>query len=160
MMKGVCLRYASNEEEAEDILQDAFVLAFKKLELYNGTGALGGWLRKLTVNKALEYCRKKKRLKSMAVDFSTSKLDPLVDDSVLDTLNAADLLLKIQQLSVGYRTVFNLYAIEGYTHKEIAELLEISEGTSKSQFSRARKLLVEMIENEVQHEINKLNYAR
>lgn len=159
MMKGVCLRYAANDAEAEDILQDAFVLAFNKLETFKGTGELGAWLRKLTVNKALEYCRKRKSTNSVLVPIKESIDDPLVQDDIFDQLSAEDLLKKIQKLPVGYRTVFNLYAIEGYTHKEIAKLLNLSVGTSKSQFSRARLFLTRMIKEELELETKKFNYA-
>lgn len=159
MMKGVCLRYAANEAEAEDILQEAFVQAFKKLDAYNGKGALGGWLRRLTINKALEQYRKNKSLKNTKDGYAT-QLTEQVSDDVFDQLGLEDLLAKIQQLPAGYRTIFNLYAVEGYTHKEIAELLGISEGTSKSQFSRARHTLIEMITTEQKSEHLRLAYAK
>lgn len=160
MMKGICLRYAENEAEAEDILQDAFVLAFRKLDTFKGTGELGGWLRKLTVNKALEYCRKRKSVKKLIIPFSEKQRDEPITENVFDQLEAADLIAKIQNLPVGYRTVFNLYAVEGYSHKEIAEKLTISVGTSKSQFSRARAFLIDQIAKELELEEKKLNYAR
>lgn len=160
MMKGICLRYAANEDEAEDILQEAFIQAFKKIDLYKGDGALGGWLRKITVNKALEQYRKNKSLKNLKEGFSHELESPVADDNIFDRLALEDLLKKIQQLPVGYRTIFNLYAVEGYTHKEIAELLDIAEGTSKSQFSRARNMLIEMITKQEQKEYLRLAYAK
>lgn len=160
MMKGVCLRYAANESEAEDILQEAFIQAFKKLETYNGKGALGGWLRKLTVNKALEQYRKNKSIRNLKEAFAKTDLQTTVDDTVFSQLEVADLVEKIQQLPSGYRTIFNLYAIEGYTHAEIGELMGIAVGTSKSQYSRARKILADMILSEGENENLRLAYAK
>ncbi len=157
MMNGVCLRYSTNEAEAEDLLQDSFIKAFKKLDTYNHKGALGGWLRKLTLNTALEHYRKNK-IQIQTLTLVTEEADP--DISPIEKLELEDLIFKIQQLPLGFRTIFNLYAIEGYTHKEIGELLSISNGTSKSQYSRAKKLLIKMIEVEKEEEIKKLKYAK
>lgn len=160
MMKGICLRYAANEVEAEDILQDAFVLAFKNMNTYDGTGALGAWLRKITVNKALEQYRKNKSIRILKEHIVLEKSLVYDDDSILNQLSLEDLLCKIQALPVGYRTIFNLYAVEGYNHREIAQLLGISEGTSKSQFSRARQQLMQLIEVEQLNENKRLTYAK
>jgi RNA polymerase sigma-70 factor (ECF subfamily) len=162
MMKGICLRYAANEAEAEDILQEAFIQAFKRLDSYNGKGALGGWLRRITINKALEQYRKNKSVSRMldGAGKEMRKETVVGDDSVYQQLELEDLLAKIQEMPVGYRTIFNLYAVEGYTHREIAELLKISEGTSKSQFSRARNFLIKLILDEEKEERIRLTYAR
>ncbi|UKN03659.1 RNA polymerase sigma factor [Paracrocinitomix mangrovi] len=160
MMKGICLRYASNEAEAEDILQEAFIRSFKNLERWSQTGPLGAWLRKITVNTALEQYRKNKSLKNLSQFLNGNDLQPTVADDAIEQLELEDLMRKIQQLPTGFRTVFNLYAVEGYTHKEIGELLDISEGTSKSQYSRARVLLRNMIEEEVLEDKKRLNYAK
>lgn len=160
MMKGVCLRYAANEAEAEDVLQEAFIQAFKSLSSFDGRGALGGWLRKITVHKALEQYRKNKSILRLASAIGDTKRDEIGDDSVFDQLGLDDLLAKIQQLPVGYRTIFNLYAIEGFNHLEIADLLGISVGTSKSQFSRARQQLIKWIEIEQVNENKRLSYAK
>jgi len=157
MMKGVCLRYSKNETESEDLLQDSFIKAFDKLESYKNKGPLGGWLRKITVNTALEYYRKNK-INTDPLTLVTEEVDTTSD--AIQHLELADLVLKIQQLPTGFRTVFNLYAIEGYTHKEIGELMSISDGTSKSQYSRAKKLLIKMIEDENQTELKNLKYAK
>lgn len=148
MMKGICLRYASSEIEAEDILQDAFIRGFKSLDKYSGTGPLGAWLRKITVNTALEQYRKNKSLKQLTATFEQMDVKLTTEDDAIETLALDDLLTKIQLLPPGFRTVFNLYAVEGYNHKEIGHLLSISEGTSKSQYSRARIMLRAMIERE------------
>lgn len=160
MMKGVCLRYSSNEADAEDLLQESFIKIFNNLRAYQETGKLGAWLRKITVNCALEKYRKEKKKKEntlLVADYGVHDFD---FENALSKLELDDLLAKIQQLPNGYRTIFNLYVIEGYQHKEIAELLNISEGTSKSQYSRARILLKEMIEKEEKHKINNLDYAK
>lgn len=145
MMKGVCLRYSNNEQEAEDLLQDSFIKAFNKIESYQNKGALGGWLRKLTLNTALEQYRKNKNINQT---IELKEINNYVNDDAIENLELEDLLKKIQQLPSGFRTVFNLYAVEGFNHREIAEMLEISDGTSKSQYSRARLLLRQMIEKE------------
>jgi RNA polymerase sigma-70 factor (ECF subfamily) len=139
-MMGVCLRYVDLREEADDILQEGFIKVFRNLSAYRGEGSLEGWIRKIMVNEALTYLRKNKKMKS---NISLHHIEVATPASSLagDTLNEKDLLKIITQLPPGYRTVFNLYAIEGYSHKEIADRLGISEGTSKSQYSRARTLL-------------------
>ena len=160
MMKGVCLRYAANEVEAEDVLQEAFIKVFSKLDSYSDIGPLGAWLRKITINTALEQLRKKKSLKKVGELLDFSNNPPSIDDAIIERLELEDLLKKIQQLPSGYRTVFNLYAIEGYTHRDIAEVLKIKEGTSKSQYSRARIMLRKMIEVEQEGDKIRLSYAK
>ena len=146
-MKGVCLRYSANEEEAEDVLQEGFIIVFRKIDSFKGEGALGGWIRKIMVNTALQHYRKNKYMR--VTSSYEGKEDYFIEnDNVIEDMAANELLQKIQQLPDGYRMVFNLYAIEGYTHREIGEQLGISEGTSKSQFSRARSILKKMIEAE------------
>lgn len=160
MMNGICLRYAANKVEAEDVLQDAFVKAFKNLKAYSGKGPLGAWMRKIAVNTALEQYRSNKSLKNfgLMIDVTEAKLE--IDDNAIEQLELEDLLAKIQALPDGFRTVFNLYAVEGYTHKEIGEMLGISDGTSKSQYSRARVMLRDMIQQELDMERKKLSYAK
>ncbi len=159
MMKGICLRYAANEAEAEDVLQESFIRAFNSLKNYSGKGPLGAWLRMITVNAALEQYRKNKSQKGMAVVYDLTDANPKIEDDAIEQLELNDLLRKIQSLPTGFRTVFNLYAVEGYTHMEIGEILEISQGTSKSQYSRARVLLRKMIEEESGEE-QRVNYAK
>jgi len=139
-MMGICLRYATCEAEAEDILQEGFITVFRKMDSFKGDGALGGWIRRIIVNAALQNYRKTKNLR-LAVEHDESGYEPETGEDPLATLAASELLELIQQLPDGYRMVFNLYAVEGYTHKEIAEELGISVNTSKSQFSRSRALL-------------------
>lgn len=146
-MFGVCLRYTRNKEEAEDYLQDGFLKVFQKISSFKNEGSLEGWIRRVIVNTCLDHLRQQKMLWS-EMDEAT---EPAENAEVLDKLKAADLLELIRQLSPGFRTVFNLFAIEGYSHKEIGELLNISEGTSKSQFARARMHLVDKV-NKLQQE--------
>jgi len=161
MMKGICLRYAHDEAEAEDILQDAFIRIFGKLDQFNETGPLGAWIRRITVNTALESYRKRKSVKQQLVQVLDLKdLHPTTDDGIIEHMQAEELVKKIQQLPPGYRAVFNLYAVEGYNHPEIGELLGISEGTSKSQYSRARLMLRTMIDEESSQEQIRLSYAK
>lgn len=160
MMKGICLRYGKDEEEAEDILQDSFVQAFRSLEQFSGTAPLGAWLRKITVNKALEVYRRNKKVTELKAFLEWGNNNPDTPDTAIEQLGLEDLLTKIQQLPVGFRTVFNLYSVEGFNHREIGEMLGISEGTSKSQYSRARLMLRSMIEKELSTEQKNLGYAR
>jgi len=140
-MMALCVRYVSNRETARDLLQDGFVKLFGKIDSYSGIGSFEGWIRRIFITTALEYLRQNDALKlSDSIDeFSLSLMD--TDLTVLEKLSADDLMDCISRLADGYRTVFNLYAIEGYTHNEIAEMLGISESTSRSQFMRARKIL-------------------
>ena len=142
-MYAVCLRYAGNAEEAEDILQEGFIKVFKKLDSFRREGSFEGWVRRIFVNTAIEHFRRKRYLMPV-----TEKEENTIEGkytSVLDDLGAKDIMALIQKLSPGYRTVFNMYVVEGYTHKEIAEMLGISEGTSKSQLSRAKVILQDMV---------------
>lgn len=159
LLKGVCLRYASNEMEAEDILHDAFIQIFKTIDQFNFSGALGAWMRKITVNKALEHYRKNSRRTIQMNEYRVFNSEITTEDNAIDQLELIDLLNLIRKLPTGFRTVFNLYAIEGYNHREIGELLNISENTSKSQYSRARIILRNMIEEEYSINPSYLNNA-
>jgi RNA polymerase sigma-70 factor (ECF subfamily) len=142
-MYGLCLQYSSSEDDAKDILQDAFVKVFRKIDQVKDPAAFPGWIRRVVINTALERYRSQVMLKR--VDEEPWLEDEQITDGALERLNAEDLVKMIQQLSPKYRMVFNLYAIEGYNHKEIAERLNISEGTSKSNLSRARTILQEKV---------------
>lgn len=158
-MKGICLRYAPSEDEAEDILQESFIKVFRALERYSDTGPLGGWIRVITVNTAIEYYRKQQTRDRHYEAFEVFMGED-TDNEILATINLDYLLSKMRELPDGYRMVFNLYAVEGFNHREIGELLNISEGTSKSQFSRARRQIREMIETDVEFEQKRMNHAR
>lgn len=142
-MMAVCMRYAHSNFEAEDMLQNGFLRIFKHLDSYGGNGSFEGWMRRIMVNTAIEVYRKNQR------SVQTVEMTPVYDfsgsASEATNLEAKDLMKIIQQLPRGYQLVFNLYALEGYSHAEIAEKLDISEGASKSQLSRARAWLKEKI---------------
>ena len=142
-MYGVCLRYAGKAEDAQDILQDGFVKIFKNLHMYRGDGSFEGWIRRIFVNTAIEHYRRQVNL--YPVTENHESLLETKEISAFDSLSVKDLMKIIQQLSPGYRTVFNLYVVEGYSHKEIAEMIGISEGTSKSQLARAKGVLQNII---------------
>ncbi len=142
-MFAVCLRYAKNREAAEDLLQEGFVKVFTNIEKFRGDGSFEGWVRRIIVNTAVEYYRKSTKMYPM-VNVDDVNKDVIWEDTG-DNLELEDVMKLINSLSTGYRTIFNLYVVEGYSHKEIAEMLDISEGTSKSQLARARYLLMEMV---------------
>lgn len=144
-MYAVCLRYAGNPEAAQDILQEGFVKVFRNLSKYRAEGSFEGWVRRIFVNTAIEHHRRRQPHTA-----SLSEQEEQLEEggwNALDGLALEDLLKMIQSLPDGYRTVFNLYAVEGYSHQEIGEMLGIQEGTSKSQFARARKALQEKIKS-------------
>jgi len=143
-MYGVCLRYAGNAEEAEDILQEGFIKVFNKIGSFRSEGSFEGWIRRIFVNTAIEHFRKKIYLQPIT-DYEEDTVEGKYL-TVLDSLAEKDIIQLVQQLSPGYRTVFNMYVVEGYTHKQIAEALGISEGTSKSQLSRAKLILQDLVQ--------------
>ncbi len=137
----ICLRYTDDDDEARDILQEGFVKVFQNLGNYKHEGSFEGWIRRIVVNTALEKFRS--RFSLYRVDDIDPENEPEAypDTEDYSGLEAADLLFMIRQLPPKYRMVFNLYAIEGYSHKEISRMMNISEGTSKSNLSRARNIL-------------------
>ncbi len=142
-MMGVCMRYAKDSYEAEDILQIGFVKVFQKVSEFRGDGSFEGWIRRIMVNTAIESYRK--NLRSLNVVDIDDVHDQPQSTFDMSGLELKDLMKLVQALSNGYRLVFNMYVIEGFSHKEIAEQLGISEGASKSQLSRARSILKEKI---------------
>ena len=138
-MYAVCLRYAGNNDDAQDLLQEGSIKVFRNLEKYRHEGSFEGWMRRIFVNTSIEQYRRKVHLNSISEQEERGIEDASV--SVLDQLAERDIIQLVQELSPGYRAVFNLYVIEGYSHKEIGELLSISEGTSKSQLARAKSIL-------------------
>ena len=145
-MLGVCLRYVGDRETARDMLQDGFVKVFTSLHLYSGTGSLEAWMRMIFMNCSIEHLRKKDFLRD-ATDLESVK-EFTEDDNVVSRLTAEQILELVKQLPSGARTVFNMYAVEGYSHKEIGEMLHITESSSRSQYARARKWLQEQIGND------------
>ncbi|MFH0894947.1 MAG: sigma-70 family RNA polymerase sigma factor [Bacteroidota bacterium] len=141
-MLGVCLRYARDRMEAEDILQDGFVKVFNKLVDFRGDGSLEGWVRRIMVNSAINaYHSNLKYLQNIEIENAKLGDSGLSDFNALDSISVEEMLKLVQELPEGYRIVFNMYAIEGYSHKEIGGMLNITESTSKSQLSRARVTL-------------------
>jgi len=144
-MLSVCLRYVSDRSAAEDVLQDGFVALFSKLDSYKGDGSFEGWARRIFVNTALMYLRKKDALK-MSEEIETAYSLSSNTSSQIEDIGYKELMKLIGELPAGFRTVFNMYVIEGYTHKEIADSLGITETTSRTQLSRARIWLQEKIQ--------------
>ena len=142
-MYGLCLQYSSSEEDARDILQDGFVKVFKKMQQVQEAKAFPGWIRRVMINTALE--RYRGQVVNQRIDEEPLSMNVQITDDVLDDLNAEVLVAMITELPPRYRMVFNLYAIEGYNHREIGEMLGISDGTSKSNLSRARSILQEKV---------------
>jgi len=140
-MMSVCIRYVTDRETARDVLQEGFIKLFNKIDSFSGTGAFGGWVRRIFVTTALEHLRQNDALKHSANLEDVGNYIENVEETVLQKISADDLMNCIAALADGYRTIFNLYAIEGYSHAEIAEMLGITEATSRSQFMRARKIL-------------------
>jgi len=145
VMLSLCMRYVADSDVAKDILQDGFVKVFTRMNQFADKGSFGGWIRQVFVNTSLEYLRKQKSLQLNV------RMDDLEDEESLDVLpenvTASDLMECIAELPNGLRTVFNLYAIEGYSHSEIGKMLGIQEGSSRSQFARARQLLQKKVLN-------------
>jgi RNA polymerase sigma-70 factor (ECF subfamily) len=142
-MLGLCRRYVRVELEAEDIMIKGFMKVFSKINLFEGKGSFEGWMKRIMINEALSYIRKHKSM-YLETDIEVAEREPDYD-KISTELEAKDLLKMVSELPSGYRTIFNLYAIEGYSHKEIAKLLGINENTSKSQLSRARMHLQKKI---------------
>lgn len=144
LMFTVCLRYSRNREEAEETLQEGFVKVFEHLNQYKYAGSFEGWIRKIMVNCALEKYRRKSQLHAI-VPIEKAEEQPVSHEEALSVLGTKELLQMVQQLPSVYRMVFNLYVFEGMKHREIAELLGISEGTSKSNLFDARAILQKLI---------------
>ena len=157
-MLGVCFRYTKSIADAEDILQEGFVKVFKHLHQYNFEGELGAWIRKIMVNTALNYLKKNKRYQ-YDLSFDDLVLHPVSTDDPHINLQTKELAELIRQLPTGFQTIFNLHAVEGYSHVEIAAMLGITDGTSRSQYARARALLIEWIKKN-SLEVKPENYAR
>ena len=146
-MMGVCLRYTNNRDEAEDVLQDGFVKVFEKINSFQSQGSFEGWLRRIFVNTSLDNIRKNKENNLLAdIDQVGYGLDS--GSSVESDMNAEELLKILNGIPAGYKVVFNMFVIEGYSHKEIAEELGVSESTSKTQFLRAKAYLLKVMQKQ------------
>jgi RNA polymerase sigma factor (sigma-70 family) len=151
-MFGVCLGYAKDYDLAKDLLQEGFIKVFHNIHKYNGKGSLEGWIRRVMLNNAIDYYRKYHR----AAEFSEERLEDSeynsIENDAIKSLDKDDFLLITKCLPNGYRMILNLYIVEGFTHKEIAGKLNISEGTSKSQLSKAKKFLLKTIKHYIDEE--------
>src|SRR5580700_10841670 len=157
-MLGLCYRYTKSMADAEDVLQEGFIKVFKNLNQYKGSGELGAWIRRIMVNTAINYLKSQSRYQ-YDLSFADNGLHPVSTDDPQLVLNAKELADLIRQLPSGYQTIFNLHAVEGYTHVEIGKILGINEGTSRSQYARARGLLINWIKkNSLDNKTE--NYAR
>lgn len=145
-MYAICQSYARDKSVAQDILQDGFVKVFTKIQTFNPDNSLEGWIRRVMTNTAIDYFRQNKKLNQF-IELEEQHNEEASDDAVNKQINVDEILYYLDRLPEGARIIFNLYAIEGYTHKEIAEQLQISEGTSKSQFSRARAIIKTYLTN-------------
>ena len=142
----LCLRYMNSTDDAQDVLQDGMVKIFTKLPEYSGKGSFEGWMRRIIVNTCLDQIRKNQKLKlDVSIDKEEYKLS--MNANILENLSVNELMEEIKKMPPGYRVVFNMFAIEGYSHQEISEKLGVKESTSKSQYFRARAYLKERIEN-------------
>jgi RNA polymerase sigma-70 factor (ECF subfamily) len=138
---GICLRYARSSEDADDIFQDGFIKIFNKIESVQSAETLAGWMRRVMVNQAINYYRATQKQAAMHVDVQEVNVADQHYTDVLDNLDNKTLTELVQELPEGYRLVFNLYVVDGYSHKEISEMLEVSIGTSKSQLHAGRQML-------------------
>ena len=146
LLLGVCLRYASDKAEAEDILQDSFLKIFYNIQDYSGSGSFIGWLRKVTVNTAITHYHKNLKYRYSVEIEEYESIETGVISFEEDFYTSDELYRVLNELPTGYRMVFNLYAVEGYKHKEIAEMLGIDTNTSKSQYSRAKAVIRDKLE--------------
>lgn len=149
-MYGICYRYTKSVTDAEDVLQEGFVKVFNNLHQYRNDGELGAWIRRIIVNTALTYLKQSKRY-SADLSYEEMNLHPVSAENPDINLGVKELADLIRQLPTGCQAIFNLHAVEGYTHVEIGEILGIHEGTSRSQYARARSIMITWIEknNEV-----------
>jgi RNA polymerase sigma-70 factor (ECF subfamily) len=150
LMMSVCMRYTGDREVAENILQDGFIKVFDKIHTYSGTGSFVAWMKAIFTNASLEYLRQNDVLRNSS-DIEDAYFIESKEESALDKISADEIMRCIEELPSGYRTVFNLFAVEEYTHAEIAEKLGIQESSSRSQYNRAKLMLQKKIK-----ELNKI----
>lgn len=143
-MLGVCYRFARNREDAEDMMQEGFIKVFSQIHQFRGQGALEGWIRRIIVHTCINILKKNKKFSDSVDLFHASTLH-LKEDNIPSLLQAKQVVECIRLLPLGYRTVLNLYAIEGYSHREIASILDIEESTSRSQYTRAKSMLEDIL---------------
>ena len=143
-MLAVCYRFAHNREDAEDMLQEGFIKVFLQMHTFQSKGAFEGWIRRIIVHTCINHLKKNKRFNE-SVDIIQASSIQIREENIPSIVQAKQIVDCIRMLPVGYRTVLNLYAIEGYSHKEISEMLDIEESTSRSQYTRARQMLEEIL---------------
>ena len=143
-MLGVCYRFAKNREDAEDMLQEGFIKVFTQIHQYRNEGALEGWIRRIIVHTCINILKKNKKF-SESVDIIHANSIHIKEEVIPSIMQAKQVVECIRSLPIGYRTVLNLYAIEGYSHKEIAGMLDIEESTSRSQYTRAKAMLEDIL---------------
>jgi RNA polymerase sigma-70 factor (ECF subfamily) len=140
-MWGICVRYVNERETARDILHEGFIKVYTKIDSYSGAGSFEGWMKRIFVTSALEYLRATRMFKSKINLNDYDETISNFDESIVEKISAEEIIRCVNELPVGFKTVFNLYAVEGYSHAEIAQMLNIKESSSRSQFARARYLL-------------------
>ena len=140
----VCYRFGQNREDAEDMLQEGFIKIFTQIHTFRNQGALEGWIRRIVVHTCINHLKKNKKFKE-SVDLIHANALIVREESVPSIVQAKQIVECIRMLPMGYRTVLNLYAVEGYSHKEIGEMLDIEESTSRSQYTRAKQMLVDIL---------------
>ena len=143
-MLGVCYRFAKNREDAEDMLQEGFMKVYSQIHQFRSMGSLEGWIRKIVVHTCINSLKKNKKF-SDSVDLIHAVKMHINENNIPSMLQAKQVVECIRMLPIGYRTVLNLYAIEGFSHKEIGDILEIQESTSRSQYTRARSMLEDIL---------------
>ncbi|MFZ1529643.1 MAG: sigma-70 family RNA polymerase sigma factor [Ferruginibacter sp.] len=153
-MYSLCKRFANSNIEADDLFQEGFIKLYRNLSNYRGDGSFEGWVRRVFVTTCLDILKKKNNLHLPGHFDNEADASLAIEPEIINKLDKEQLIETLQKLPPGYRTIINLFSIEGYSHKEIAELLGISEGTSKSQYSKARKKLKELIINSADYGSN------
>lgn len=143
-MLAVCYRYGQNREDAEDMLQEGFIKVFSQIHTFENRGALEGWIRRITVHTCINILKKNKKFNE-SVDLIHANTLQLREDAIPSIMQAKEVIECIRLLPVGYRTVLNLYAIEGFSHKEVSQMLDIEESTSRSQYTRAKAMLEDIL---------------
>lgn len=151
LMLGVCYRYARNRTDAEDMLQEGFIKVFNNIDQFRSEGSLEGWIRRIMVNTAINFLNKNKYLQ-LNVDMEQTS-DMAAVGSAADRVYNSEIMQLLHKLPPGYKAIVNLYAIEGYSHREIGTILNIAESTSRSQYMRARKLLMDLLEKQDHYRI-------
>ena len=157
-MFGICYRYTKSVTDAEDVLQEGFVKVFRSLHHYRSEGELGAWIRRIMVTTALNFLKKNSRY-NYDFSFDNENLHPVTYDNPEIKMTAKELADLVRQLPIGYQTIFNLHAVEGFSHVEIGKMLGINEGTSRSQYARARALLISWIKKNEQLNLKTGAYA-